>query len=315
MSIASEARGVHQSDLIMRSAIIAALEDLRVNTWLLDYVFASLAGDDLTAPEYGRREIEAAKKWFLSTRVNVFMSSALNEPKLPAISITLLESVESDLTLGDVHYVPEQDDDRLWPALTDRFTPTATRSSANDPWTVTVPKEIGDALVIAPGQQLIDRAGKPHEILSVIDAYTFTLAAGTNADFTGTVIKGKPPTSVIEFESMKMKETYSLGCHVQGEQVHLTYLHTLLVFCLLRYKKTLLEARGFERTQLSSSDFRLNESFGSELVFSRHINISGHVTQVWPAAVNPKITAVAVQPEDSSDSWIPDDLDPLLLKL
>jgi hypothetical protein len=313
MGVPSEARGIHQSDLIIRSAIIAAFDDVRANPRLLDFAFASLPSDTLTRAEYGQREIENAKKWFLSTRITVFMSSTLNEPKFPAISITLMESNESDLTLADTHYVPEQDDDSSWPALTDTFAASYQSSTG----TVVVPAAIGDAFVIAPGQQLIDRAGRAHEIQDVTDAYTFTIEKGANSDFNGAVIKGRPPTSVVEFESMKMKETYSLGCHVQGEQVHLTYLHTLLVFCLNRYKKRLLEARGFERTQLSSSDFRLNDAFGAEVVFSRHMNISGHVTQVWPADINPKITATSVQPDNSTsdEPWIPDDMDPLLLKL
>jgi hypothetical protein len=315
MAVPSEARGIHQSDLIIRSAIIAALDDLRANPWLLDYAFASLPQDNLTSQEYGQREIDNAKNWFLSTKIPVFMSNPLTEPSLPAISITLMESNESDLTISDTHYVVEQDESRVWPALTATFTPSYESTTGK----ITVPTAIGDALVIARGQQLIDRTGKAHEIQGVIDGYTFTIETGANADFTNAVIKGKPPASVVTFESMKMKETYSIGCHVQGEQTYLTYLHTLLVFCLHRYKADLLEARGFERTQISSSDFRLNDAFGSEIVWSRHLNISGHVTQVWPGQVVPKVTATSVvpsdtAPDDAEDGWIDLDLDPLNLK-
>jgi hypothetical protein len=286
MGVPSEAIGIHQSDLIIRSAIIAAFDDLRANPWLLDYAFAQLPKDTLTKDEYGQREIDNAKKWFLNTRIPVFMSTRVDEVSLPAISITLLESVEAETTLADVHYVPQQDTDRVWPALTAPFTPESYNQTTGE---MTIPGSV--TLVLAAGQQIIDATGGVHEILEVIDDRKVRIEPAI-ADFRGAVIKGKPPSSIASFESVRMKETYAIGCHVQGEQVYLTYLHTLLVFALLRYKATLLEARGFERSSISSSDFRRNEAFENELSFSRHVNLTGYVTQVWPGEISPKVTAM-----------------------
>lgn len=306
MSVPSEALGIHQSDLIIRSAIIAALDDLRANSWLLDYAFASLPKDLLTKDEYGEREIAAARRWFLNTKVNVFMSTMVNEPSFPAISITLMDSIEAETTLGDVHYLPQQDDDRTWPALTEAFTPVSYSQASGE---MVLPEAV--TLVLAPGQQILDAEGRAHEILEVLDDRKVTIRAGTIADFTGAVIKGRRPSGVVEFESVRHKETYSIGCHVQGEQIHLTYLHTLLTFCLYRYKAELLEARGFERSVISSSDFRRNEAFETEMTFSRHLTLTGYVTQVWPGKVNQKVTATLVQPLRIDESGkLPSDTDP-----
>lgn len=304
MTLPSEAIGFHQSDLIIRSAIMAMLEDVRRNPWLLDYVFGSLPKDTLTKEEYGQKEIDNAKRWFVSTKIPVFMSTRVDDATLPAISISLIDSSEAELTLGDVHYESRQDDDRLWPALCDNFRP-----ASYNPLTgfLTVPTTIGDSLVIVPGMILVDTAGASHEILTVVDDYSLTIAPVTGQNFGSCVIKGTKPSGVVAFESVKMKETYSIGCHVQGEQTHLTYLHTILAFCLYRYKAAYLEARGFERTVISSTDFRRNEQFENELTWSRHIQITGFVQQVWPAAFSQKVTSVTPAPKFSIGSQAPND--------
>lgn len=291
MAVPNELIGIHQADLIVRSAIIAAFDDLRANPWLLDAAFASLPQDKLTRDQYGHKEIDAAKKWFLSTRIPVFMSSRVDEPTFPCISITLVESGEAETTLSDTHYVPVVDDERLWPDLSERFTPVRYEQATG---TLVVPKAIGDSLVITPGQQVIDASGEGHEILEVVDDYTLTIEPGVTTSFRHAVIKGRQPSSVMAVESVRARETYAIGCHVQGEQVQLQYLHTLLVFALYRYKARLLEARGFERSTLSSSDFRRNDSFETELTWSRHMNLTGYVTQMWPGEVDQKLTSVEV---------------------
>jgi len=74
--------GIHQSDVIIRTAIIAALADLRANPWKLDYVFSSLPKDTLTAKSYGEKDIAQAKRWFLSTEIPVTMVPRIDKAKL-----------------------------------------------------------------------------------------------------------------------------------------------------------------------------------------------------------------------------------------
>lgn len=292
MSVPSEITGIHQADVLIRSALIAAIEDMRANDWLLDHAFNWLPSDLLTKADYGRAEVDKAKRWFRSTKIPVLMSTAIVDPSFPCITITLVESGEAETTLSDTHYVPQQEDDRLWPALT----PVFVGSWGPTTGLLVVPDRITEQLVLAPGMMVIDRSGRSHPILEVVDDSTVRLAPEAAGDFTASVIKGARPTGITTIGSVAMKEVYAIGCHVQGEQVHLTYLHTLLVFMLYRYKASLLEARGFERTVVSSSDFRHNEAFEMELTFSRHTNITGYVRQVWPEYSGQKIQSIDTRP-------------------
>lgn len=288
-SLTTESLGIHQSDVIIRTALVAAIADLRANPWLLDYVFASLAKDELTVKDYGEKEIQRAKEWFLKTNIPVFMVPRLDESKVPCITIKLVDSQESEVTLGDIHYQSTEGNDAQWPALAGPFTPTNYNAATG---IMVVPQGVSDNLIIAPGMVVVDGIGKAHTIEEVFEDGSFSIKQGTIADFLGATIKGAKPAFITRLESVNYRETYQLGVHAAGEPVYLTWLHSIVVFILLRYKEALLEARGFERSVFNSSDFDRNEGISeTEFVFSRYISMVGYVRQYWPKAIEPKITS------------------------
>jgi hypothetical protein len=314
----SEICGVFQGDLIIRSALVEGIADLRRHPELIKFIFASLAQDELTKAVYGQKEIDQAAKWFRATDFPVFMSTRLDKPKFPCVSISLVESSEADNTLSDTHYQPQEDNADEWPALTNRFSPTSYTSSTG---VMVIPDAVTAELILATGMVVIDDFGVSHIIQDVYDRSTIVLPIGTVASFTHAVIKGAPPSRIITLESCTMTESYQIGCHVQGEAVYLTYLHSIISFILLRYRETLLEARGFECSSINSADFRRNDYFESENVFSRHIVLKGKVRQTWPKLITSKITGVASVPVfsavgdevsapepvidvDSEDAWL-----------
>jgi hypothetical protein len=299
--------GIHQSDIIIRSAIVAAMADMRANPWLLDYVFSSLPRDSLTMADYGEKEVAAAKRWFLTTDIPVVMNTRIGEVQLPAISISLKESTEAETTLGDVHYKPHEDALEFGQALAGPFNPKAYNAATG---IMVLDESTADSIVLAPGMIVIDAIGKVHEILEVLDRNMFAIAPGTVADFECATIRGSRRAIRVELESVNYKETYSIGCHAQGESVFTTYLHSILCFILLRYKETLLEARGFERSSFNSSDQMLNEQFENELTFSRWVTINGYVRQYWPKNVTQRITSVSPEMRIANGGKLPPETDP-----
>ena len=292
----SDLLGIFQSDIIIRSAIIAGMADLRANPKLLDYVFGSLPADQLTNKEYGKKEVDQAKKWFLTTNIPVFMNTRIDEAKFPCISIALLESNEDVNTFADVHYQATEDltstSEADWTILAGPFTPLRYTASTGE---IVVPSSVADSIDIAPGMVILDKIGRAFDVVDVSDKRTFFVNEGTIADFAGATIRVKLPSKKISLESAVFKEIYAIGCHAQNEAIYLTYLHSILTFILLRYKEALLEARGFERTSLASGDFSRNEASENELLFSRYIKITGFVRQYWPKAISDKLTSVTFQ--------------------
>lgn len=276
MTVSTSTLGIFQSDIIIRTAIMQGLAELRSNSWMLDYAFASLKHDTLTAKAYGEKEIENAKKWFLSSEIPVFMAYRIDEATFPCISIALHESTEVENTIGDVHYDVKEDHDAPRPTVYGPFIPLD-YSVANG--TITLPSTTSS---VFPGMVVVDRKGREHTILETPTGSTVKLASGTVADFTNATVKPRSPAYVVTLESAGFKESYSLGLHVNKNDVHLSYLHSIVTFVLLRNRQALLEARGFERSSISSSDMSKNEAFDNELIFSRYITVSGSVRQYWP---------------------------------
>lgn len=287
--ITTDTQGLFQGDIILRTALIAGMSDIRANPWLIDYIFASLPKDDYTWKEYGEKSVAKAKEWFLKTDIPVSVVPRIDEARWPRITITLVESSEAENTLGDVHYEPFEFNNDSWSNLTTYFTPTE-----YDPQTgkVTPPVSITQELKIVPNMILIDTVGREHKIIGIDNDSSFYIEAGTIADFTKSVIKGAKPDKAVFLESAVFKETYQLGIHVGSEPVYLTWLHSIVSFVLLRYRQALLEARGLERTFIASSDVTRNESFEGELVFSRYITLSGMVRQYWPKIVSDTIDTI-----------------------
>lgn len=255
-----------------------AIADLRTNLWLTDHIFASLI-DDVTKKTYGQKEINQAKDWFAKTDIPIVMDYQMDDMEGNCISISLVDSAETENTLGDIHYQPTEDVEAPWSPLTAEFTPVGYSAITG---IMKLSEELGDSLVITTGMSVVSRTGVSYPITDVVDRYTIVLAAGTNADFTNAVIKGTKPRLVQELESLCFKETYRIGVHAHGEPFHLTWLHSIVTFCLLRYKQELLEARGFERSVMASSPFAKNEATGKENLWTRFISVTGYVRQFWP---------------------------------
>jgi hypothetical protein len=287
--VSTEIQGIAQSDVLIRTAIVRSLERLYADPSQLDHVFHSLAEDEETRAVYGEKQIELAKNWFLTSHVPVFMAFRVAEEQIPCITISLQESVEAEQTHGDVHYIPQEETAGDWPVLSGKFTPLAYSPVSG---IMVLPSGLMGDQLIAPGMFVLTRDGRKYEIKENLGDDEISLAPNTVGDFVNAVIKGARKRYVTTIESVFFKETYQIGIHVQNEPAYLLYLHAIVMFCLMKFKQDLLEARGFERSVISSTDFRRNQEFDVEEVFSRFINITGFVQQSWPKDVRPMIDVV-----------------------
>lgn len=275
MSITTEAPGIFAADIIIRSGVQQALNDLRANPYLLDYVFASLPADSLTTKEYGQLSSDAAKKWFLSTNIPVVMAHRPERGEMPCISIHLGSSTEAEQTLGDVHYESKEVLADEWPILAGPYVPAYNTQTGK----MTIK---GLSIVPAVGMSVISASGRACLITETFSDRSFKIASGTNSDFSSVTIKGRKPAVVQNLESIFMRETYSIGIHSSGDPAYMMWLHSIMVFALNRGKQAYFEARGFERSTMNSSDFNFEPINGGEIAYTRYLTLSGFVKNYWP---------------------------------
>jgi hypothetical protein len=308
--MASTTHGIHQGDLILMSALKAAFADLRKNAWLLDYAFMGLLQDDLTVKEHGQKALRDIRDWFLKTDINFYHGMGGARPQLPCVDILLQSGEETEKTLGDKHYLVDEPIGDVGPTITEPFTATS-----YDPLNgiLVLPKVITDNVWLSTNLSVVEGNGTAHAITEINEDLSLIIAGGP-ADFRKATLRYNFPARV-QLESVQERETYQLGVHVGGPPLYCLVLHALVKFCLWRYKQSLLEARNFSETNLSSSDFSRNGAIPfEEPAFSRYVTITGTVRQFWPkdrvqpaAQVGGSIVAIGGEtvPPDFGD---PDDL-------
>ena len=277
-----DTQGIFQTDVILQTAILAGLKELKQKPWLLDYVWPNLASDPLTKDIYGQQEIDQAKKWVLNTNIPVFLNTRIDDFRGTCVSIAMASSEEEHNTLADTHYVP----------FVSTFTPNnmlnlsaAFQPTSFDPATgsITLPDSVAASVNFFPGMYLVNDAGESFQIIETPADNLIIISAPNQVPDMSVVTLQAPPNSwTIQMESQWMKETYHIGCHVETEPVHLLYLHSIVLFILLRNRKPLLEGRGIELTRVESQDFGRDEGLNGVWVYRRYIEMEGKVRHFWP---------------------------------
>lgn len=296
-------KGICQSDVLIRTAIIAALEDMRENPWMLDYVFAWLRQDDLTVKTYGEVEMAEAKDWFLNTDVVVTMAYRQDRPQLPCIGIELVDSSEEQqgTALGDVHYEPDEDTNATEVVIKPRpvlsFTPKSYDSATG---TVQLPDDLNTDSIFTDMVLYDAASNRGYPILEVVGDNSFTIAADTKANFTKAYIAPISSFYTVRMESAAYRETFRLRCFVAGSVTHLFFLHSVLTFILLAYKEQYLEGRGFDRSVPTAQGVvpMDGEKDGPEVIYTRDTILTGYVRQYWPkpGSLTRKIDGILVYP-------------------
>lgn len=295
--VRTSTKGILQSDILIRTAIIEAFQELRKNPWLLDFVFSWLIADDLTRAQYGEKELQEAKNWFLNSEIAVTMSYRVDAPQIPCVAIELVDSVEDTATLGDVNLEgPYEDINGTETVIQPQpvlgpFTP---RSYDSVTGKLILPSNLNTNQVFEGNIVYDVKTNKGYQIVSVADDTTFYINPGVNANFTNAYIAPLSSFFTVFLESLAFRENYRIRCYVNTAPVHLTFLHSILLFQMLRKKEDLLEARGFERSTVSSGPIGAWEGEGNkELTWYRDITTTGYVRQYWPKKITPKLDGIS----------------------
>ncbi len=293
----AKAYGMVPSDLLVVGAISEALEDMRRNPWLLDYCFNWFAADELTLKYYGDSEKQRAKDWFLKTKIWVTMSTRMDEPKFPLISVNLQSSIEDTATLGDVNYETIEDVEPTEISLTPQIVlgPFTPANFVSDTGVVTLPEGLTTETVFE-GQVFVDsKSNTGYPILAIIDDTSFTIEEDVEANFINAYIAPIDSFYVASLQSCSFKQTYSIKCFAQNEPVYVTYLIAILRFILLRYKQTLLEGRGFDRSTIVTQGlYAANQILNVERSFGQDVTLTGYVREYWPELISSEFQGVKV---------------------
>ncbi len=276
--------GIFPGDLIIKTAIELAIDDMRKTPWVIDDVFRVLIENPLLAKKYGAKEVARAREFILNQKIPVYLRHRVDKQDFPCVTISIGESVEDkDLaTLGDLSVIVEEldpsDIGKTIKFIIPPFNPVSYDKTSG---IIEVPEDIEEYLFINAGMMAVDPdTGNAFEIIEKIAPHSFRIQAGADLP--------KQVAVIPNFQLYKARreraisqETYNIGCHTQGDPSTLIFLHAVVKYALFRYREGLLEANNFQLSRLRSTDLIRNDAFNIENVYSRWVILSGQVEESW----------------------------------
>jgi hypothetical protein len=287
--------GILASDILLKTMFEAALADLRKNTWILSEIFEGLTNDPLSTMDYGWKEVDKAKEWFMGNDIPVYLTNRVDTPRFPCITIVRTSSREmTERTAMADDHEPSEIDPYLITKNPQRmynfFTPAGYNSTTG---VVTLPENLQTNRMFV-GQFIVSkRSGKAYIITQVLAPNQFMILPGTNDDFTSAYIA--PPTSLwnLEKELTFVEEAFAIGMHAESDINQAIFLRQLVQYIVLRYKEAFMERRGYELSTFNVGSIDVNPHFnGTEMVYSCMMTLSGQVEANFIKYAAPKIQGI-----------------------
>ncbi len=275
--MAAEAQGIVSTEIIFRTAVEAGIRELRLYPFLLDYAFRSLVDDAESARVYGQALVDAAKRWFLKTQIEVIIADGTLPPKYPCVALTCQGGSEDEATLGNVHNQPAAPDDTIWPVLADLG------SASYDPASGVIVLPDAFPLVVVPGMIVVDATGRAFPVLSVTGAGV-SLGVGARPDLLGATVRGARPARAAALRSVWESESWEAAALVVGEPSTLTWLFAILKFVLYRNRDAMAD-RGLRDPLYGWGGRSRHDPDGGVPVWERTATIKFSVEQIYPQEI------------------------------
>jgi hypothetical protein len=275
-----------QGDVIIKTAVELGIEDLRKNPWLISHMLSDLVDIRYVKEKYGQAQIDACKEWLANNNIDIYMRDVRDKDRLPCVTIGVDASNEkvdmkfmADQSTKDVVLLPQEINKPL-PYMVPPFVPTGYNMATGE---ISVPDSVPLTIVIA-GMILVNpENGQGFEILGVTDD---AILIEPNLAFEASQLGVLPHFRYYKarVEHTFFQESYAIGCHAHGDAQNAIWLHNIVLYSLLRYRESLLEANGFAESVINNFPLQPNPNYsgpGGEEAWMRRITLTGQVENSW----------------------------------
>jgi hypothetical protein len=299
--------GVFQGDVVISAMLNRGLEDIRKNEWLIDDMLSSLTINPYIADRYGKANIEACKEWFRNQKIDVYMRPRNDKDVPPCITIQPGPTPEksdmkhmADLSPFTQLLLPLEIGKPI-PFVVKPFIPTSYDASTGE---VGIDPNTSGFISISPGMILVNPANSVgYKILDVTDGI-ITIEDGINLDATQLAVLPQFAYYEARIEHMFSQDSYTISCYAHGDPQTLIWLHSIVIYTILRYRESLLEGSGFAESVVSSGEVLEDPQYegpGGELGWVRMINLTGQVENTWIKQPRRFIETVVVEDVDCNE--------------
>lgn len=290
---------IFQTDVVFRRIIELILQEIKAHPYVIQDCLSDFVTNDMLST-YGQKEIDNAIKWFKNTEIPVLLPHRMDFEKMPCITLETGSSVErKDLSrLGDLTSEVETYETKdIGKTIAYIVSPFAYTSYDQPTGKFVTPASV-DLSIVEAGMVVIDPSTGTGYVIASKDNTGFFIAAGTA--FSASEIGILPQYRYFQArrEISTFQETINIGLHVHGDPSSLLWLHSLIVYNLMRYREGLLDTNNFQISNINSSELIRSEEFSGigENGYSRFITISGQVENTWIKAPKRIIETVGASP-------------------
>ncbi len=304
----SDINGIFQGDLIIKTAIELAIDDMRKNPWLIEDVFSSLNENPILKKRYGMKEIARAKEFIINNQIDIYMHHRLDKMNYPCITISIGNSTEDKAlaTLGDGSVAFEEyDANEIGKPIKFLVAPFKPVSYDKVTGILEMPESIEEYRYLGAGMLLLDpKTGGAWTIIGKAGTHGIQIAAGTKLPKGDLAIIPRYHLYKARRERAISQEQYNIGCHVHGDPSTLIFLFGVVKYGLFRYREGLLEHNNFQLSNLTCTDMIKNDHMNEENIYSRWITLSGQVEESWIKTPKRFIEAIDLNDPDRGDSVV-----------
>ena len=286
---------ISQSDLILNKIIREGIADIRKNNYHLDFIFQD-SQSNIVKDQFGRREIDAAKTWFLQTNVPVFSTFRIDKPQYPCVTVQVMSSNESKQysSLGESAYeiFPEEVDSQgiLAPQIS---CGPFSLSYVSATGLITLPSGYDTSLIFA-GQGLFSPTSQiTYTITSINSINSFTIATGLVENFTGAYVVPAYQTLHATRNIAQFEEAYQINCIVSGNPGELYWLISVVSYILLQKRQFLLEQNNIQLGTINIGPIEQDSISDVETFFQRSISMTGIVEVSWLETLDQHIEGIS----------------------
>lgn len=301
--------GIWQGDVLIKTMLDLGMDEMRKNPWLIDHCFSSLKTIKFVSDKYGQKQIDAAKEWFLNNKIDTYMRPRKDRDQTPFVSVYPGQSSEKmDMKhMGDISVerkllIPNE----IGKPINYVINPFAPVSYDAVTGNVTVPSDVNIASV-APGQILANINNGTGYVILGTAPNTIIIEQGLILNVEQLAVVPEYQYYEARIEHCFNNETYTLGCYAHGDPQNLVWLHSIVLYTILRYRQTLLEGSGFAESYFSSGEFLEDPNMSGpsgEEVYVRFITLTGQVEQTWIKAPQRYIESISAQDPETGSGTI-----------
>lgn len=279
--------GIFQGDAIIKTAIELGLEDMRQNPWLISHMLEDFTTNVYLKDKYGQSQIDACKEWLLNNQIDIYLRPRDDKDRMPCVVIIPGNSPEKDemKTMGDsssesVILLPNQINKPI-PYIVKPFTPVSYDADTGE---VGVDPNLKNSEKIVAGMILVNpQTGEGFKIID-FDGDFIKIEAGIDMVATQFAVVPQFQYYTARIEHTFVQETWTIGCYAHGDVQTLLWLHSIILYSILRYRESLLEANGFTQSSVSSGTIDENLNYtgaGGEKSYVRFITLTGMAENSW----------------------------------